>query len=770
MQKREPCLLSPRYKLKLLLNIIMDHSRENESIVPSLTDLEGFLTEHNSNVVWLFVATILSCGWIIYLTYYNSRNLGLILTLVLNRLYKNGYVHIGSFSFSVLSGKVMFREIYYINEDVSIRIQDGFLIFRCIKTETQDPSSSWRSLIPVIKVDISTGRLAFGNRFLPQTLCINFDDAFLTYTTKPPSSHLDQFMHIVKGKLENVRVMLVPSPRHVSLQNDEPPRLMGEGFVVMQSNDVDIYYYMDEPGIVPEETDENAEESPGSESTKLQDLPPCWGLDIVCGKGTDFNYGPWADRQRECLWKFFFPADYQTLKVTELAKPRKPRQILAFELRMNIIADATIDLLFTKNRETNAIHVNVGAGSYLEVNVPMTVSENGFSPTIKGQLLHVDATSSMLYRTLLEAEMLAFHLNAFYQRIWNMPQEWQCEIEVYKATYHFIFAQKNFFTDLIQEWASDSAPDIYSFVPYTWKLKVMFHQFEMIWAANQHNWIDCSTKQQENVYLAACGETLNIDFSLPFNDFVPGACNTKFCLKAENMDLRLFLPDCHPSRYATVTLVNDSQSNKVTPQTSSSNETQSTHKTGKLKWRNVTQPEIDWIDCWSVPNILLCIDYTWHPIYPQKADEQLKQSLFEMQQLASRSSQKAAERTLHSPSVSQRLRIDPSELAPDKLHVELEMSPDSQIILYGPLLKALLSIKENYFGEDDMYTDFEEVVTSPVLSLSTSSSSGWPAVGVEENEKKEAESGGKQVHPLTLRPWDISVFINLYKVHGKLPV
>lgn len=65
------------------------------------------------------------------------------------------------------------------------------------------------------------GRLAFGNHYQPQTLCINFDDAFLTYTTKPPSSHLDQFMHIVKGKLENVRVMLVPSPRYVGLQNDE---------------------------------------------------------------------------------------------------------------------------------------------------------------------------------------------------------------------------------------------------------------------------------------------------------------------------------------------------------------------------------------------------------------------------------------------------------------------------------------------------------------------------------------------------------------------
>lgn len=32
---------------------------------------------------------------------------------------------------------------------------------------------------------------------------------------------------------------------------------------------------------------------------------------------------------------------------------------------------------------------------------------SGYSPTIKGQLLHVDTTSSMQYRTLLEAEMLA---------------------------------------------------------------------------------------------------------------------------------------------------------------------------------------------------------------------------------------------------------------------------------------------------------------------------------------------------------------------------
>lgn len=70
-------------------------------------------------------------------------------------------------------------------------------------------------------IPLHQGRLAFGNHYLPQTLCVQFEDAFLTYATKPPSSHLDQYMHIVKGSLENVRVMLVPSPRYVGMQNDE---------------------------------------------------------------------------------------------------------------------------------------------------------------------------------------------------------------------------------------------------------------------------------------------------------------------------------------------------------------------------------------------------------------------------------------------------------------------------------------------------------------------------------------------------------------------
>ena len=44
---------------------------------------------------------------------------------------------------------------------------------------------------------------------------------------------------------------------------------------------------------------------------------PEWGVDIKCGKGTAFSYGPWADRQRESIYKFFFPPDYQPMKVSK---------------------------------------------------------------------------------------------------------------------------------------------------------------------------------------------------------------------------------------------------------------------------------------------------------------------------------------------------------------------------------------------------------------------------------------------------------------------
>ena len=64
------------------------------------------------------------------------------------------------------------------------------------------------------------GKMVFGNYQLPTTLSINFGDAHTVYTTKSASTPFDLFMHIVKCRVDNIRVMLVPSPKYNGLVNE----------------------------------------------------------------------------------------------------------------------------------------------------------------------------------------------------------------------------------------------------------------------------------------------------------------------------------------------------------------------------------------------------------------------------------------------------------------------------------------------------------------------------------------------------------------------
>ena len=50
--------------------------------------------------------------------------------LTLRVQYTNSALFVGSFSVSVLSGKIMFRAVHFITEDFSARIEYGWIIFK----------------------------------------------------------------------------------------------------------------------------------------------------------------------------------------------------------------------------------------------------------------------------------------------------------------------------------------------------------------------------------------------------------------------------------------------------------------------------------------------------------------------------------------------------------------------------------------------------------------------------------------------------------------
>lgn len=228
--------------------------------------------------------------------------------------------------------------------------------------------SIWRDLIPVTKVEISSGRFVFGNSQMPSTLSISVEDFHFTYTSRPAVSRYDLFTHIVKGKAENLQVVLVPSLQYSGRYvREEPPRCMGDGFIVFRTNKIDVYYYQDEPGLITDEEVANEESADGENGNSNGNTPPAWGMVIKTGKGTDFSYGPWADRQRDYLYNFFYPPTFQMVPVSEKLKVGELRRFESLDIRLSTLYDAKIDILFSKNKETNALHLNAGPGTYLEV-------------------------------------------------------------------------------------------------------------------------------------------------------------------------------------------------------------------------------------------------------------------------------------------------------------------------------------------------------------------------------------------------------------------
>ncbi|XP_050315619.1 transmembrane protein KIAA1109 isoform X2 [Anthonomus grandis grandis] len=797
----------------------------------SLHDVSLEDLKMDSNFLYLLFSLIFAVMWVVYITFYNSRILGYVITKVANKFMKEGYFKIGSLSVNALSGKIMLRDFVYITHDYTVRIQDGYLIFRWWrsyvprdvsedlshsdtrlsvmlngfelhvynrsqlysnlektfglgsnifpnnkdnhtvdgdekndnevqaqskkKTKKQRPEAAmartWRDLIPVIKCDVISSRIVFGNRLVPTTLSITFEESHFVYSTKPAVCMLDRFMHFVKCKAENVRVMLSPSLKYTGML-DEPPRYMGEGFVLMSTNDLELYFYMDEAGIVPEEpvliTLANGD--------IVESSPPQWGVDIKCGKGTNFSYGPWADRQREHLYKFFYPQDFIPMEPTPPPKPGEKRVMHSFDVRLVMQNDSIIDILFTKDKETNAVHINVGAGSYLEVTIPWITKETGFSTKINGQLLHLEATTSLQFRELVESETLEFCILCHYPLVWNEHQLWEVNLTGCKATVGIIFYHKWFFTDLINDWASKARPDIMHFVPYTWRFGLTLKHCELLTLINQYNWIDCSSAGQrnrlENTQVALCAHFLHMSFDLPFDEFLPETVPINLAIQGESIDLSLFIPEFHTSRNITQSLEKYA---KVLSKDGSV-----TKKTEIIpKWRNVCQSSAGWVDFWWIPIGAINISYVYHPCPPLGPQPQADISTPMKEEILLSPMRFPHHRKKRKRSLERSQKFDPNTLKPDSVSVELEIGP-SVVLLYGTALKNFMNFKENIFGEYQSFTDMQQgQATESASSTDLKSEDSSANIPLQLRDDFDHRN---------YRPLDVDVSIVAHDVQGHL--
>ena len=206
----------------------------------------------------------------------------------------------------------------------------------------------------------------------------------MRYPTVPASAYSEPWWNVAVTFRAFANKSSSSLPKHVPSfllsPQDEPPRFMGEGFVVMSSHDTRLHYYQDQPGYVPFGSEGGGVAGAGGATAggafkakdgsyydgdaAPSDQKPYWGVNIKCGKGTNLSYGPWADRQRDHLYKFFFPSDYQIQNPTELPRPGQLRIVHKFDFKLSMQEGIeTLDLLFlNKDNDLCAIHSKCDKG------------------------------------------------------------------------------------------------------------------------------------------------------------------------------------------------------------------------------------------------------------------------------------------------------------------------------------------------------------------------------------------------------------------------
>ena len=126
---------------------------ENNNLTHEVNKLDIIPPIHPSTNFLLFLCSLMfAMFWVTYITFYNSRLVGSIMTKIANRVlqssqyYPGAYFKVGSLSFSVLAGKIMFRDILFLTPDWSFRSQDGYIIFRW-----------WRAYVPKVNLLLNIG-------------------------------------------------------------------------------------------------------------------------------------------------------------------------------------------------------------------------------------------------------------------------------------------------------------------------------------------------------------------------------------------------------------------------------------------------------------------------------------------------------------------------------------------------------------------------------------------------------------------------------------
>jgi hypothetical protein len=331
-------------------------------------------------------------------------------------------------------------------------------------------------------------------------------------------------------------------------------------------------------------TDQQHDSTPATPAAaaagNANDAPPEWSITIDA-KGAQFNYGPWADRQRALTSRFFFPWDYKPLEhVRRGAGLRREHEALVvtlnlhdeFGIRVPFRTAAAmagkcgargVALRLDDADAMASLTIN-GSDAAVQYVAPMFLNaRHGHRTTCRTdatlrttQPLVVTTSVRNADAPLMRANGLLFRLAMHQQAVWNADNVYAFRIRVREPRIFVTDSDVRVLKQMAADWVLTTqlkpTLGLVDFIPTLYTLDIGLTDFRMHINTNEMNVVDNENDLDDNAHLQLVGEQLKLDIDYPALLF--GAVATTVAVRArsarvqvrhlyaEHHTVRLFAP------------------------------------------------------------------------------------------------------------------------------------------------------------------------------------------------------------------------------------
>ena len=329
---------------------------------------------------------------------------------------------------------------------------------------------------------------------------------------------------------------------------------------LLDSPALDLTYYADSPGTVPEPADAETVDP----KDELGNVEPCpeYGIDIAVYGGT-IKYGPWADRQRDALQKAFAPAIFFHSEPHPRLRPGDTRVHTTLLLNINLTEETTLriptrepskDWSFDNTppeteRRYGWLDVVVGPNSSITYTQSQLASKRGYDSMVVLHLDTVSIASSVNLENFVASKSCQVTMSMPTPLRWDAQRDWVLDIALDHIDVTLLRDHVQLISDLARDWSSGAVGDFHHFVPNHYNFRVTLLNYAFHLYINDFNIVNWPRSREDNAFMDVYGPAMSCYIAVAATQYRPEFSVVPFSVTTHDACVELCLPvwDTHRS-------------------------------------------------------------------------------------------------------------------------------------------------------------------------------------------------------------------------------